>query len=105
MILNASNSRVMKQLTDSPFIDDWQNIKITVYVDHNVRFGRDLVDGLRISTEIQNARSTLKRDTKQWENAIVAVKRDGNLDKVKSRVDITPEDESFLMGLVDNDFS
>jgi hypothetical protein len=105
MILNASNSRVMKQLTGSPFIEDWQNIKITVYVDHNVRFGRDLVDGLRISTEIQNARSTLKRDTKQWENAIVAVKRDGNLNKVKSRVDITPEDESFLMRLIDNDFS
>lgn len=104
MILNASNSRTMKQLTNSPFIDDWQNIKVTVYVDHNIRFGRDLVDGLRISTELPTARHVLQRDTKQWDNAIAAIKRDGNLDKVKARVDIKPEDEKYLMELV-NDFS
>lgn len=97
MILNASNSRTMKQLVNSPFIDDWQNIKITVYVDHGVRFGRDLVDGLRISTEPPKARHILQRDTKQWENALAALKRDKNLNKVKERVDITPEDEKLLM--------
>ena len=30
MILNASNSKTMKGLTGSAFIDDWQNIRITV---------------------------------------------------------------------------
>lgn len=51
MILNAGNSRTMKQLTGSPFIEDWVNQTITIYVDNNVRFGKDTVEGLRISTE------------------------------------------------------
>lgn len=51
MILNAGNSRTMKQLTGSPFIEDWVNQTVTVYVDNNVRFGKDTVEGLRISTE------------------------------------------------------
>lgn len=49
MILNVSNSKVVKDVTGSPFIDDWNNVKVAIYVDHNVRFGRDTVEGLRIS--------------------------------------------------------
>lgn len=48
MILNVHNSQVMKAMCDSPFIDDWSGL-VTVYVDHNVRFGRDTVEGLRLS--------------------------------------------------------
>jgi len=48
MILNVRNSKMIKTLADSPFIDDWNNIPIEIYVDKNVKFGRDLVEGLRI---------------------------------------------------------
>lgn len=48
MILNAGNSRIMSELTGSKFIDDWQDVTITIYVDQNVKFGRDTVEGLRI---------------------------------------------------------
>ena len=30
MILNAGNSRTMKNLTKSPYIDDWQNVPVTI---------------------------------------------------------------------------
>lgn len=51
MILNATNSKTMKELTGSSWIEDWAGIQITVYVEHGVRFGRDTVDGLRIAKE------------------------------------------------------
>jgi len=51
MILNVQNSKILYGMTGSLFIDDWNNIPVTVYVDHNVRFGRDTVEGLRISPE------------------------------------------------------
>ena len=53
MILNACNSKMMKELADSPFIDDWNNIRVIIYVDPNVRFGRDTVEGLRIRKAAQ----------------------------------------------------
>ncbi|GAB3763649.1 hypothetical protein GCM10028796_17530 [Ramlibacter monticola] len=51
MILNATNSKTMRQLTGSAFIDDWNDVRVTVYVDSQVKFGTANVEGLRISTE------------------------------------------------------
>jgi hypothetical protein len=48
MILNATNSKMLKAITGSPYIDDWNDITVTVWVDSAVRFGRDTVEGLRI---------------------------------------------------------
>lgn len=91
MILNAGNCKIMKHLTGSAFIDDWQNVHVTIYVDPNVKFGRDIVEGLRISTEPPKARKKLQEGTKMWDNAVAAYKRDGNLDAVTARVDVSDE--------------
>ena len=96
MILNAHNSKIMKNMIGSAFIDDWNNTPITVYVDSNVRFGRDTVEGLRLSTEAPNVRRKLVSGSVQWTNAVAAFKRDGNLDAVKARVDVDPADELLI---------
>jgi len=91
MILNATNSKTMKNLTGTPFIEEWANVRVTVYVDPNVRFGKESVEGLRLSSKAA-ARNVLTPDkTALWENAKAAYRRDGNLDKVLARVDISEE--------------
>ena len=99
MILNASNSKTMKQLTGSAFIDDWQNVRITIYVDHNVRFGKETVEGLRISPYAPEvSRKVLTpANTTPWANAKAAYKRDGNLDAVLMKVDISEEHQAQFM--------
>ena len=96
MILNASNSKTMKALTGSPFIDDWQNVRITVYVDQNVRFGKETVEGLRISPHAPERKSLTPDHKQAWENAKAAFKRDGNLDKVLARVDMSREHQDQI---------
>lgn len=97
MILNAFNSKILKELFKSPFIEDWANKPVTIYVDSNVRFGRDTVEGLRISPQApQLEKPRLKKDTPQWINAVAAFKRDGNLDKVLERVTLTAEDAELI---------
>lgn len=98
MILNATNSKTMKSLTGSAFIDDWNNVRITVYVDPSVKFGKDLVEGLRISPQAPAVRRTVTPEhTKAWENAKAAYKRDGNLDSVLARVDISEDHQKQLI--------
>ena len=94
MILNATNSKMMKSLTGSAFIDDWNDIKVMIYVDHNVRMMGETMDGLRICQA--PARKTLQAGTTQFDNAVQAYKRDGNLDAVKARVDV-PQDVEALV--------
>ena len=97
MILNASNSKTMKALTNSAFIDDWQNVLITVYVDHNVRFGKETVEGLRISPHVPERKQITPKSVKAWEGAKVAYKRDGNLLAVLARVDMSDEHQTQLI--------
>lgn len=98
MILNATNSRAMKTLTGSHFLEDWQNIAVKVYVDSNVRFGRETMEGLRISPQapvLQKLYLTPK-NVKVWNNALAAFKRDGNLNKVLERYQITDENQALI---------
>lgn len=96
MILNASNSKTMKGLTNSAFIEDWNNVRVTIYVDHNVRFGKETVEGLRISPHVPERKSIVP-GTKGWENAKAAFIRDGNLRAVLARADMTPEHQMQLI--------
>lgn len=97
MILNVTNSKAMKKLTGSPFIDDWVNVPVLVYVDNNVKFGRETLEGLRISPKKMEGKPALIPNTQNWNNAKAAYKRDGNLDKVLQRMDISPENQALLI--------
>ena len=92
MILNATNSRTMKNLTGSAFIDDWCNVPVTVYVDAKIRFGRDTVEGLRISTERPRMqKQVLSKESPRWNDAISAYKRDKSFTAIELHM-VVPED-------------
>jgi hypothetical protein len=97
MILNATNSKTMRSLTGSPFIEDWAGFKVTVYVDSNVKFGKETMEGLRISPKAPVIAWLTPENQKGWNNAKAAYKRDGNLDAVLARVSITDAHQQQLM--------
>lgn len=98
MILNATNSKTLSKLSGSAFIDDWNGIPISVYVDSKIRFGRDTVEGLRISPERPRIQKPpLMPNTPQWANAIVAFKRDNNFLAVEKHMTINDETKQSIM--------
>lgn len=97
MILNATNSKTMKSITGSSFIDDWNDVRVTVYVDPNVKFGKDSVEGLRISPKAPQRAMLTPDRSKAWANAKAAFIRDGNLEAVFARMDMTPEHRNQLI--------
>ena len=104
MILNAHNSKIMRNLAGSSFIDDWNDITVSIYVDSNVRFGRDTVEGLRISPERpRTTKPVVSRENEtMWNNAKAAYKRDGHFGKVLERADISAEDQAAIVGELEN---
>jgi hypothetical protein len=99
MILNATNSKTMATLSGSQFIEDWAGVAISVYVEQNIKFGKDMVDGLRISPVPPKKEKPFltPKSEGNWTNAIEAYKRDGNLDEVLKRVQITEENQKLIM--------
>ena len=52
MVLNATNSKIIKKLSGgSPFVEDWKNVIIEIYIDPNVKMKGQVVGGLRIKEE------------------------------------------------------
>jgi len=99
MILNATNSKTVTKLSGSPFLDDWNDIRVTIYVDNNVKFGKEVMDGLRISPTKPKAIEKAWLDpssTVIWNKALASLKEYGNLDKVLKSMNITQENIKAL---------
>lgn len=92
MILNATNSKMLAKLTGSKWIDDWQNVPVTVYVDSNVRFGKETVEGLRLEKATHRPKAA---PPELVESAEAAAKK--GTDTLRKWWESQPEDNRQLM--------
>ena len=48
LVLNATNSKIVAKFANSPFVNDWNNLNIELYIQKGITFGKDTVQGIRI---------------------------------------------------------
>jgi len=103
MILNAGNSKIMAKMCGSAFIDDWNNVPVTIYVDSNVRFGRDTVEGLRLSPKRADAvkPELTNEDVSLWDRAIAAYRRDKSFAAIEKSYRISDENKELIKRAAD----
>lgn len=95
MILNATNSKMVRQITGSPFLEDWQNVKVMICVER-VKNRQEYVDGLRVYPAITQKKTLTPTQVEMWEKAKQSYINNGSLDKVLEHVDMSPEDQERL---------
>lgn len=100
MILNVTNSKMMKQITGTPWIDDWNDVRVCVYVDTNVKMMGQVTDGLRIMPAPK--RQEILPGTAAWGHAKTAYIRDKNFDAVLAKADISKENQQKIIDEVNN---
>ena len=96
MILNATNSKMMHSITGSHFIEDWNDVRVIVYVDPNVKNRGEIVEGLRIKKATEKPEITPK-NTEKWERAKLVYKRDNSFDEVLKHVKMSPENQTLAI--------
>lgn len=99
LVLNATNSKTMRQLTGSCFVEDWQNVTVGLYIDTKAQLKGQTVGGVRINPNpVQQTKPQLTpENSAQWENAKNAFIRDGNFDKVLARVEMSSKHMEQMM--------
>ena len=98
MVLNATNAKVVRGFANgSAFVEDWNNIPVQLYIDPNVRMKGETVGGVRINPNPVTREIIQPENPKRWEQAKAAFKRDGNLDKVLAKADISDENHALLL--------
>lgn len=93
LVLNATNSKIVKGFAGgSPFVEDWQNIPIELYIDENVKMKGEVVTGVRIKPIKPTIEKVKPAFTEaQFEKAKAAK---ATTEKIKQAYTITPEIEA-----------
>lgn len=81
MVLNATNSKMLSNITNSPFLEDWQNIQVVVQVVKGIKFGRESVDGLRIS-QVTHAQKIQTPTEQEYQQALASIDHAENRDQL-----------------------
>lgn len=71
MILNATNCKVVKKFAKSPYLNDWNNIPVQIYIKEGIQAFGDVTEGLRIrETQPSFSKPKLTRDMPAWSKAV-----------------------------------
>ncbi|MHC4215056.1 MAG: hypothetical protein ACYSWP_16980 [Planctomycetota bacterium] len=99
LVVNAGNSKVMRDLSGSPFVENWGDRQIKLYIDHSARLKGEVVGGVRISpTPITKQKPEVTPDNPtMWTNAKNAYIRDGNFSKVLERAKLSTANEKKII--------
>lgn len=99
LVLNSTNSKMIKGLTNSSFVDDWSNINIEMRIDHSVKMMREVVGGVRIFAGIPSKKPILTPDHLRWEDAKKAVSTgEATRESIGKHWDISNENWDLLCG-------
>jgi len=99
LVLNATNSKIVKSFNgNSPFVEDWGNTVIELYIDKSVKMKGEIVGGVRIKpNQPTKTKEKLTPDHKNWDVIVLKIKEGASMAKVKEFYDITENDAETLI--------
>lgn len=98
LVLNATNSKTMKNFNDgSPFVEDWANTLVELYIGKNIKMMGDVVNGVRISPNKPSiTKPKLTPESDNWQVAIDYFAGASDMEKLKG-YDINKKDTLLLV--------
>lgn len=96
MILNIGACKIVEKFAGSPYIEDWKNIPVHIYVEQNVKAFGDTVDALRFHKTQPRMREELTPDHPKWAGAAKSFAENGDLSVITKFFDISPENVELL---------
>ena len=98
MILNVTNCKLVKKFANSVFINDWNNIPVQIYVKDDIKAFGEVTEGLRLRpAQPAMEKPKLTPDIPAWGKAIEFLKGTGTMEGIKTKYNISEQDEETLM--------
>lgn len=98
MILNVTNSKMVKNFVNSKYIEEWVDVPVSIYVDEKVKVGHELVEGLRIrSVQPKIGKPELLPNTPTWERAKEFIASGNPIEKIVSKYFINETNKMQLL--------
>jgi hypothetical protein len=92
MVVNVTNSKAIQKVSGSRFIENWAGTKITLYVDHSVKFAGKTVDGIRVKVDGMKAQKDhLSSEHPKWKDCVSAVAKGYTVADIRKKYNVTAE--------------
>lgn len=97
LIVNVTNSKAISKVAESPYVEDWTGVKITLFTMEVPAFG-EMVEAVRVrQTAPKVTKPALTPDHAKWEKAVQSVAAGKTtINKIKSSYTLSDEDEAAL---------
>lgn len=98
LVLNATNAKVVRKFCGgSPFIEDWKNVIIELYIDRKIKLMGDTVSGVRIRpTQPRNSKQVMNPMHPKWEEVKEKVLNGTKIEIIRKYYEISQEDFDLL---------
>lgn len=97
LVLNNTNSKVVKVFAGgSPFVEDWKNIPIELYIDETVRMKGELVGGVRIKS-VKPGLPFLTTAAAAYPKVVEHIRGGGSIEDVEKKFIVTPEIQKQIL--------
>lgn len=94
-IINSTNAKMISKLANSPYIEDWKGLSITLYAAKVKAFG-DIVEALRIRPTAPK-KEQLTPTHAAWTKALEGIKKGSvTLEQIKAKYELSKTDEEAL---------
>jgi hypothetical protein len=91
LVLNNTNSKVIKVFAGgSPFVEDWKNIPVELYIDETVKMKGELVGGVRIKN-IKQGLPQLTETSQAYPKVVEHIRNGGSIADVEKKFIVSPE--------------
>lgn len=98
LVLNATNSKIVKSFNkNSPFVEDWSNTPIELFIDYGVKMKGEVVGGVRIKAVQPKPKVKPQFTEKNFEPA---KKANATIEVIKKAYSITKDIESKYLDYV-----
>ena len=89
LVLNSTNCKVIKGITGSPFVEDWNNVSVELYIDSTVKMKGEIVGGVRLKSCVNNLPILNNSMESVWKNACRYFFENNNYDSIEQRYVLT----------------
>lgn len=93
-VLNAGNAKIIKSFAkNDPFVENWKDITIELYIDDSVKMKGETVGGVRVRP-VQPTQKNIQKPAFTEVNFDKAKAASATIEQIKERYTITPEMEA-----------
>jgi hypothetical protein len=98
LVMNEIRSRVVRSFNNnSPFVEDWSNTLVELYIEENVKMKGEVVGGVRIRPVQPKLKEELTTSHPKWDEIVKKVKAGTSISKVEQYYILTQSNKDELI--------